>query len=280
MKRKNKRRHSSSSSTESTENISRRELLDRLTQLEKKIKRQHRSRSHTRHRKPRRRKRAAHAASASIEFPQVAESVYSGQDTIHNDESPNNMNRDKSPLLCDSVDLNPRDLAYADRNNDLGPHGKTLSASPPLVIKNHEQLPDDVIQILGEYPNSATMAAFNFHPALCSRWGHIIVHGLEKEERQKVLARHSVPDNMPTLTPPSVNPEVLPILSSLHAKRDASHVAIQDQLARGLSALGRATGITLESPTIPKLFSEALLSNLTDAGRTLADLTNLILLTR
>lgn len=142
-------------------------------------------------------------------------------------------------------------------------------------------LPENILQILGDDPNLTKKHSFVLHDAIQSRWSHILCHGLDKESKITLLARHNVPENCPLLEPPKINPEIVPILSQAYLKRDTCHAHYQEQIAKGLSALGKAINPVLENTQNASSSSEdSLLPSLIDAGRILADLFRSISSTR
>lgn len=132
---------------------------------------------------------------------------------------------------------------------------------------------DELSAFLGEDPNTENKNTFELHKALCSRWGHIITHGLGKDQKLKLLECYNLPNNCNEMIAPIVNPEITGVLSSPHLKRDEAHLGIQKQLNIGIAALGKAMDILLEDKgDTPKELKEQLLATLSDSGRIFSDL--------
>nr|CAI5849321.1 unnamed protein product [Callosobruchus analis]CAI5849796.1 unnamed protein product [Callosobruchus analis] len=81
-----------------------------------------------------------------------------------------------------------------------------------VVIHNDVQLPDDVLDMLGEAPNPTPSDAGSIHSALAERWLHTITQGLAEEEKEKLIQKYKTPANCPLLIPPTINPETKSII--------------------------------------------------------------------
>lgn len=146
------------------------------------------------------------------------------------------------------------------------------SSTPPLILPDH-QLPEDILQILGEDPQTTNKEALVLHAAVCTRWSHILARNISEEDRKTLYNRYQIPSNLETLTPPEINPEIVPHLSSYHKNRDAGFVAFQKSLAHSLVALGFALNTILsEMNSLPKEMKDKLLEPLWDSGRLQASL--------
>lgn len=147
------------------------------------------------------------------------------------------------------------------------------------VLELHED--PDFLQILGDDPNKKEQDMFEMHSALLSRWGHIFLQGLDKDEKTKLFQRYPLPSNCPELSPPILNPEIVGILSSVHIKRDNCYFELQGKLAKGLSALAKGlNALIADKGSIPKHTKEELMSSFGDSGRILSDSFNHISKTR
>lgn len=145
--------------------------------------------------------------------------------------------------------------------------------TPPLIISNDVDLTDDVLQILGEDPQLENKENLRLHTAICTRWANILVQNIRDEDRKLLCEQHKLPENLKTLNPPEINPEIVPHLSSYHKSRDAGYVILQKQLAHSLVALGRTLNILLtEGDKIPIEVRDRMLSSLWDSSRLQAGL--------
>ncbi|KAL1493562.1 hypothetical protein ABEB36_009266 [Hypothenemus hampei] len=134
-------------------------------------------------------------------------------------------------------------------------------------------LPEGILQALGEDPSHSKSPSFQLHGALVSRWGHILSNGLAADAMKSFSGLHTLPDNFKALNPPPINPEILPALSQAYLRRDYCHSLFQDQIARGLSALGKGIDFAIEtSKTSAGISQEQILPFLMDAGRILSNL--------
>lgn len=113
------------------------------------------------------------------------------------------------------------------------------SPDDEVVVQNNVNLPNDVLEIWGEEPGSKSGVKILLHEQLVPRWGSTIKQGFPKEEALILLDKYSWPDNLPELTPPKLNPEVVAALQKPHLTADSSQSQIQSQLGKGLCALGR-----------------------------------------
>lgn len=149
-----------------------------------------------------------------------------------------------------------------------------------LLIHNDVVLPDDMLDLLGENPEAIKAKHFTLHEALASRWRHTIINGLKKDNCSDLLNKYEVPVNLKELLAPKLNPEILAILSKPNGARDASNAEVQNQLGKGLVALGKAISTVLKDNSLTKENKEVLLENLGDSGRILTNLFHRVSVTR
>lgn len=69
--------------------------------------------------------------------------------------------------------------------------------SPSLLL-----LDDDDLQILGEDPLLTSKNTIMLHKAICSRWEHLITHGLNEDDKKSMQSKYDFPENFPLLHPP------------------------------------------------------------------------------
>nr|CAH7746849.1 unnamed protein product [Callosobruchus chinensis] len=140
-----------------------------------------------------------------------------------------------------------------------------------LVIHNDVELPDDILCILGDDPNKDQTTSFTLHPALASRWSHILTNGIDSEVLEKLRTTYGLPSNT-RMTAPRINPEISVILSAPQQARDNAHLQYQTSVGTALSALGSGLNILLQQDqNIPSDVKESLLKPFGDAGRILAN---------
>ncbi|XP_028178029.1 uncharacterized protein LOC114365611 [Ostrinia furnacalis] len=138
------------------------------------------------------------------------------------------------------------------------------------IIDECPELHEDILNILG--PDTTTEKPFgdNLHKDVASRWQHILLNGLSKENRSDLLKTYLPPENCPNMRAPKLNLEIKAALTEINNKKDAYSQTKQNQLASCLSALGKALNLTLfkskEDTT-----SQEIIKSLSDAGRLLCD---------
>ncbi|CAH1962074.1 unnamed protein product [Acanthoscelides obtectus] len=280
------------SSSSESEHISKKQLFKMIKKLKKKV---HKHRHHSPapgERKTSRSRSLSRRRSRSRHRPARSRDRSPARDYHHRDV------RSRSGSRQGSVDRHPRGPTFSDFDDRslretesiiidaaAEPDGDGMAgtsvelgreltasknASPVLEIDMQE---DEFSMFLGEDPNIKNKNIFELHKALCTRWGHILSHGLDKDQKQKILERYPLPSNCPEINAPLVNPEVVGVLSNPHIKRDEAHLGIQKQLNVGISALGKSMNIILEDKeNIPKEIKEQLLISLGDSGRIFSDL--------
>nr|CAI5851673.1 unnamed protein product [Callosobruchus analis] len=141
-----------------------------------------------------------------------------------------------------------------------------------LIIHNDVELPDDILGILGEDPNKDPTTSFTLHPALASRWSHILANGLDSEVLEKLRTTYGLSSNT-RMTAPRINPEISVILSTPQQARDNAHLKYQASVGTALSALGSGLNILLQQDqNISPSVKESLLKRFGDAGRILANI--------
>nr|CAH7743070.1 unnamed protein product [Callosobruchus chinensis] len=133
-------------------------------------------------------------------------------------------------------------------------------------------LPSTVLAILGDDPSAAKPGSYRLHKAVCTRWEHILTNGVGKENLLELHARHAIPDSCPLLSPPKINPEIQLALTPAYITRDHCHQRFQNQVSRGLLALGKDMNTLLEpSADASAICPNEVLPHLVDAGRIFTD---------
>ncbi|CAH1106621.1 unnamed protein product [Psylliodes chrysocephalus] len=98
-----------------------------------------------------------------------------------------------------------------------------------LILHNDIDLSEEVLSILGSNPEEAKNQSVSLHDALIPRWRNNVVHGLPRDEATALLHKYLVPSNLPNLTPPSLNPEIVAILGKTNLIRYESQKESQSQ---------------------------------------------------
>lgn len=189
------------------------------------------------------------------------------------DGNDNQRGRTCSPLIGNI------DVCNVENENIHGDHTLILHSDVDLS-DGSQNLPDNVINILGVNPEKLSNTKFKIHEALVPRWRFILQNGLKKEDSTSLLDRYELPFNLPELSPPQINPEIAAILSKFALTKDQSYVTAQSQLAKGICAIAESLNTLLETPTMPQALHEKMISNLTDSSRILTNLFHRMSLTR
>ncbi|CAH0552819.1 unnamed protein product [Brassicogethes aeneus] len=273
--KKDKHRRSRSSSSDGHA-VNKRALLKRIKCLEEAISaRSARSRSHSRpsssRRRPRSRssssRRRSRSRSASRPHSRLRSEIRSYR---HAQVSPTHSEQSAlvRPVLTEAPLSRSPSPQLPGSGPGVGQVGNTSINEEPLVIHNDITLPDEVMGILGEDPSKDPSDRFSLHEALAARWRHFLTHDMVKEDRLTLLGKYPVPDNLPELAAPKLNPELLTLIPRPQMSREAAQAEYQQQLGRGLSALGQGMNVLFENvENLPEAVKQPLLIALTDAGR-------------
>ncbi|KAJ8980422.1 hypothetical protein NQ317_018814 [Molorchus minor] len=131
-----------------------------------------------------------------------------------------------------------------------------------------QNLGEDLLEILGNEPVQTAIQGPPVHDAIKVRWSEILKNGISEDIKLVMLNKHLVPENLPGLLIPKLNPEVTAALSSQVLKRDERLVQKQQQLVTSISAIGKAISLMIEKQRGDDREYIELLSN---AGRLLCD---------
>nr|CAI5825465.1 unnamed protein product [Callosobruchus analis] len=185
-----------------------------------------------------------------------------------------NENRD----LRNTVSADPNQHSHRELNV---PDDVLLINTDPDLPEESPSLPSNVLEILGEDPNTDKPKSYTLHHAICSRWSFILSNGLPKEDMSELTVRHNIPHNCNLLSAPKINLEVEPALTQAYLNRDNCYRRFQDHLGKGLSALGKGINSLLELSTNKECNQASdILPHLVDAGRILTGLFHDISITR
>lgn len=252
-----KKRRSRSSDSD---DVSNKKLIKRIKKLERKLKERDRSRASSRHgrRSPLPRSRSRSLSRSSLTAYTDGRNPRDSESEIVRDNRAGLAPRGEETLSNISGSCSPRETGSIANKDDC------------LTLYNDEELPDDVLQILGSNPSS-TKDTHKIHESLATRWSHIMLHGLDDSEWEKIKTNTVFPSNI-CFTPPLVNPEIIPILSKQHITRDNSHLDYQSQIGMALNSLGKGLQPLLtDSDGMPTDSKRNLLMNVSEAGRILTN---------
>ncbi|XP_063835776.1 uncharacterized protein LOC135084949 [Ostrinia nubilalis] len=124
-----------------------------------------------------------------------------------------------------------------------------------------------LLQALGHLEPETTEFGENIQTDLAKQLGNILLCGLKKENKEELLKKYLIPQNLPLAKSPDLNPEIGGMLAEVCKSRDKRLLAKQNQLGKSLSALGKAiTGLLKKDPDVPDI-----IRTLNDAAKLLAD---------
>lgn len=152
-----------------------------------------------------------------------------------------------------------------------------------LIIHNDEEIPEDFLEILGKNPEKEVDTGFALHAELVPRWRDNLLNGMQKDEAVALLNQYDLPSNLPNLAPPKLNPEIATLIkrNNLVKIRDASQSEVQNQLGKGISALGKGiTAILNSKEPLTGDLKKDLLKDFCDSGKILSNLFHRISVSR
>lgn len=145
----------------------------------------------------------------------------------------------------------------------------------------HDDLPDEILEILSHKNKEKVSNSFPLHEALVLTWRDNLQNGMKKDDLTSLLGKYDIPSNLQTLLPPKLNPEVATILTKTNLMKDGSFVEVQNQIGKGLCALGKGINeILCHSEDIPLEIKKNLLNNFCDTGQILTSVFHRISITR
>lgn len=148
------------------------------------------------------------------------------------------------------------------------PVDQQIIPDPQAALPEEElELDEDILKMLGDAPKPETALGKSIHKDVAKRWNDILLKGLQKEVKEKLLEEYLVPSNCSLLSAPILNPEAKAALPETLVKRDNSILQKQKQLGVALSALAQATDLLLKNETA----AQKILQPISDACRILCD---------
>lgn len=205
MGRKNKRKRDSSSSDSDIP----KKVRKRLDRLEAMLRKKSRLRSRDRradrlHRHKHRRSRSPRPSCSRARSRSIS-STQSQSDRSHKPPSGSERSSVLPPVVEQRDNLGQvRTGACSVVSDDcLDLDASSVDFPSPddeVVVQNNVNLPNNVLEILGEEPGSKSGVKILLHEQLVTRWGSTIKQGFPKEEALILLDKYSWPDNLPELT--------------------------------------------------------------------------------
>lgn len=131
-----------------------------------------------------------------------------------------------------------------------------------------DELDSEILTALGASTSEGPEYGEKIHENLAQLWLPLLKKGLPKEEKEKLLKDHLVPQNCNLLQAPKLNPEISAAVAESTRNRDKKLVSSQQQLGAGITGINRAMDLLLN-----KEFDKMkVIKHLSDACRILSDL--------
>nr|XP_049694990.1 uncharacterized protein LOC126054260 isoform X2 [Helicoverpa armigera] len=142
-----------------------------------------------------------------------------------------------------SPDMMPQDqeLEFRDTLDDTA----AVSCPRENSTENVEpELDPDLLSALGECETTSDLPDYgeSIHCNLSQLWQPLLKKGLPIENKYKLLKEYLVPDNCRLLQGPKLNADISAELSDMVRNRDKTHIASQQQLGAGITAVSRGIG--------------------------------------
>lgn len=269
-------------------------LIKRIKKLEAEVKKRALSRSRSRSRVPRHTNGRARSRSLSQQRYAAVRRGWRGNSTS---------SAESGRPLTKSADTECAVLPRVVETRNSPRHTESVCSAKSVVSRNacsvsHDNSPDgdvvllhndvilpslseDILNSLGDDPTKNQGTSFALHEQLVLRWQAILTNGLKKGDKQNLLNKYEVPENLTNLCPPKLNPEVKAALSKQNLATDSAYVELQNQLGKGLSALGNGINIILNNADkISDELKSEILSSLGDSGKILTSLFHRLSITR
>lgn len=232
-KRKRDSSSCSSDSCETTDRVDLKTLQKRILKLEKERDREKR-RHKSKHRSPlrsrsRSRSRRRRSPSFSVARRKRQNSILSNGERNMREQHQVSRSRSTSRPRSDyGGDMNRTGLEATGRRNDIqyqacsltsevdldacSVHSSKGKSDDELLIHNDEELPEEVLEILGDNPEKTPDTRFSLHAELVPRWRRNLLNGMQKDEANILFNKYEIPSNLSDLTPPKLNPEITTIM--------------------------------------------------------------------
>ncbi|CAK1586577.1 unnamed protein product [Parnassius mnemosyne] len=159
------------------------------------------------------------------------------------------------------------------------PETRTEKPLEPLALEatSLEQNPNDesaepeldpeLLEALGESTSDTPEFGERIHESLAKLWLPLLVKGLPKDEKEKILKEYLIPDNCRLLQAPKLNAEISAAVIDSVRNRDKILVVHQQQLGSGITAINRALNTLLSGDD-----KKNAIQHLSNACRILSDL--------
>lgn len=141
------------------------------------------------------------------------------------------LNSPSSQTLIDSIETNIREEGTNTSNE----------------VHTELNVDTELLNLLGDDPAKVQDNNFSIVSELKNRWAFFLANGVKSEILKEYQDSNPCPDNLPTLKPPMLNPELAAILAPDKLKRERLQISFQQDILHALSALGRLINCALQA---------------------------------
>lgn len=130
------------------------------------------------------------------------------------------------------------------------------------------ELDPELLAALGESTCDSPEYGAKINENLANLWLPLLIKGMPKDVKEKVLKEYLIPDNCRLLQSPKLNPEISAAVPDLSRNRDKGLMLQQQQLGSGITAINRTLDLLLKGD----LNKKEGIQHLSNACRILSDL--------
>ncbi|XP_050296478.1 uncharacterized protein LOC126736251 [Anthonomus grandis grandis] len=145
---------------------------------------------------------------------------------------------EESPDASDNESQESQVLGALPTTNQLHPLEPEITIIEDSATQANTNIPEQNITGLGINPDCVTTEGKPLHEEIVVRWTSYLLKGLTKDQRREIINKYKIPANCKALIPPQVNSEIQACLPRAAHEHDCFMIALQEQLAHGLSAVG------------------------------------------
>ncbi|CAK1603090.1 unnamed protein product [Parnassius mnemosyne] len=102
-------------------------------------------------------------------------------------------------------------------------------------------LPPEILAALGEAKKSEEIFGQKIPTEVSECWGKILIEGLTKEQKENLLTKTLIPENVQLAKAPRLNAEVVSVMNESTKNRDRRLEKMKNQLGCGIAGLAHLT---------------------------------------
>ncbi|CAH1993852.1 unnamed protein product [Acanthoscelides obtectus] len=125
---------------------------------------------------------------------------------------------------------------------------------------------DSINKILGTDPSMPKVMGKPVSDQVASRLNYYATNGMSSDEKETIRLEWPTPENCLSFNSPTLNPEILALLSPTDQKKDSFMCHIQNDIAGSLSALSSVISKLLDIADLPNVIKE-IIPDLMTAGK-------------